>query len=272
MRFDSHAGRAVRLVAVAALAMITAVVTSRLTAGAATSTTPLTQFTGCLKAGALSNLAAGGSPSAACATGATQVHLSAALTAGSGLTVTGGNSLSVNPAKVQSRVTGNCPAGFSVSAVSSAGTVTCHAGAMSAVLDLTTSNDGLEIGLPGGDSVINRCTVTGNLGFPEAELEIANLGAATYYAHGSVDAQVAASTWYLDAATTQSLGAGHTLLGKAPPSDYFEIQAKPVSSSTPAYSTVHLLVNNGSKVFTVDASLYSATDRCQEIVEVTPSS
>ena len=78
---------------------------------------------------------------------------------------------------------------------------------------------------------------------------------ATYYAHGSVDAQVAASTWYLDAATTQSLGAGHTLLGKAPPSDYFEIQAKPVSSSTPAYSTAHLLVNNGSRVFTVDASL-----------------
>lgn len=261
-----------RWIGAVVLAAVAGAVASQV-AGAAT--TSLTMFTGCLKSGTLSNLASGGSPAAACPSGATLVHLSSGLSAGTGLTVTDGNSLSVNTATIQSRVTGGCPAGSAVSAVSVAGGVTCRAGALSANIDITTSNTYVPIVLRGGDTIYDRCTVTGNLGFPEAQIEVVptSVTATTrYYVHGYIDAQTKSTTQYLDAGTSLAFPAGHTLIGEFTASNYFFINALAASPTAPAFAVVHLLVNHGSTVFTVEASLYSATNRCQATVEVVPGS
>jgi hypothetical protein len=269
----SKARRSARWTGPIVVAVVLGVVASQLTASAAT--TSLTMYTGCLKSGTLINVAAGGSPKTACPTGTTVVHLSSGLSAGSGLTVTGGNSLSVNTSTIQSRVTGSCPVGSSVAAVSATGAVTCRAGALSANIDITTSNTYVPIVLRGGDTIYDRCTVTGNLGYPEAQIEVVptSVNATTrYYVHGYVDVQTKDTTSYLDAGTNPSFPAGHSLIGQYTASNYFFINALPASPSTPTFADVHLLVNHGSTIFTIEASLYSANDRCQATVEVIPGS
>jgi hypothetical protein len=91
-------------------------------------------YTGCLKNGKIESVALGDTPLAPCGSSTPQVRLSGgdvtAVAAGTGLTGGGDGgdvALAVDPAAVQSRVTGNClRIDASISAIHQDGTVTCN--------------------------------------------------------------------------------------------------------------------------------------------------
>lgn len=137
---------------------------------------------------------------------------------------------------------------------------------VSLVIDRTTPGGSGSASLPNGDALSIFCG--SNNGIPTPFVEVSRTSAA-YFVHGTLDNQGTGVVDYIDASGTVAWPPGHSLVGQSP-TGYFQF-ADLASSSGPAYASIHVLVNDQTDVFTLDISIYSATDRCQITVEAIPA-
>lgn len=164
------------------------------------------------------------------------------------------------------RSDGTCPTGSSAVTINAQGKP--GLAAKSAFLDRTTAGGSVTRTLPHGDTLNLSCGNNDGVPVPILVVSAAN-PSDLYYVHGTAqDGSQGGSSDYEDSATTQVFNPGTNLIGQAP-TGYFSIGADGLNG--PGYAYAHLFVNDGTDVFTIDASLYSAAGRCQLIVQATPS-
>ena len=117
-----------------------------------------------------------------------------------------------------------------------------------------------------GDVVMASCGyINGNL---TAYLEFSSSG-ASYYLHGTVDAQNRGGELGDEVHTPTIYDAGHTLIGATVANTPF--LGAQLFSGTSNFVFFHLPVNHAATVYTADVSLYSSTNRCQVVAQLTQS-
>ena len=164
---------------------------------------------------------------------------------------------------------GQCPSGATAVTINERGPKGAPGlAARSAVLDRTTAGGSVTRTLPKGDQLSLTCGSDDGVPSPILTVEAADLS-DVYYVHGTAQVGAGGGTVDYDSpGATQTFSVGSNLIGQSP-TGYFRLGA--VGISGPAYGSVRVLVNDGTDVFTLDVSLYSATGRCQMIVEATPA-
>jgi hypothetical protein len=155
------------------------------------------------------------------------VTMGGSVSAGTGLTLTG-TTLSINPSETQARVSGTCPAGQSIRAIASDGTVTCEAD------DNTTYMAGLGLNLTGTTFAIDptdvQARVTGTCAAGESIRAISATGTVTCEPDNN---------------TTYAAGAGLTLTGTTFAVDPTMAQSR-VTGTCPAGQSIRAIAANGT--------------------------
>lgn len=120
-----------------------------------------------------------------------------------------------------------------------------------------------SVTLAHGDVVTASCGyIDGNL---TAFLEFSSSG-ASYYLHGTVDAQNRGGELGDEVHSPTFYDAGHTLIGASIANTPF--LGAQLLSGTSNYVFFHLIVNHAATVYTADVSLYSSTSRCQVVAQL----
>lgn len=144
-------------------------------------------------------------------------------------------------------------------------------GAIARTLDVSTAGVLPTFALPKGDKVEMICgNIDGELS-PELTITAAS-PSATYYIHGDLFAKTSSDTRYFDGDTlSKTFPAGSSQVGLHTSTNSMSLTVI-ASNANGAFTTAHLLINSGSDIFTLDASMYSSTARCQFTLMFTPSS